>query len=68
MSDDLSIPHDDPRSEQQPLVPTTLVAIPDDPDEPREVTIRSEDASEDTLATEWIALAPEDLVALRDRR
>lgn len=68
MSDDLSIPRTDGPRDQEPLLLTDLVAVPDDPDEPTEVMIQPEDASIDDLATEWITVAADDLVDVEESR
>lgn len=68
MSDDLSIPANDARRQQFPPVPTELVAVPDDPEDPDEVIVRREGTSAERAATEWIAIAPDDLRSLESHR
>lgn len=67
MSDDLSIPTDAPRR-QRPPVPTELIAVPDDPEDPSEVIVRREGTPAEDAPTEWIAIDPDDLEGLQERR
>lgn len=68
MTDDLTLSGQDRTRDRTLTASTNLVAVPDDPDDVAEVTLRPEDVSADRLATEWITIDVDDLLDVEELR
>lgn len=68
MTDDLTLPGEDRTRDRTQPASTDLVAVPDDPDDVAEVTLRPEAVSADRLATAWITIDVDDLIDVEEMR